>query len=163
MLLLGLAALDQLLLDGVQVVPGRVYFVFFNVGVALVLMEAGMFISIAAYFGAFGPELDAWSRFLAITIAMFVSVVLSIAFRNRDVYIAREPTVPPAERSTVQVQCSVCTEHFEMPDVALCPFHRGPICSLCCTLEKSCKDVCKTDLPGSEQTGIPLPMAGASV
>ena len=204
--------------------PGRVYFVFFNVGIALVLMEANMFsflnellgfysnvaiawigavvadlvinkpllktspsyiefkrahtpkfnpvgfgamviasaVSIAAYFGAFGPELDAWSPFLAISIAMVLSVVLSLLFRNRDVYVAREPTVPPAERSTVQVQCSVCTEHFEMPDVALCPFHKGPICSLCCTLEKSCKDVCKTDLPGSEQTGLPLPMATAS-
>ena len=202
--------------------PGRVYFVFFNVGIALVLTEANMFsflnellgfysnvaiawigavvadlvinkpllktspsyiefkrahtpkfnpigfgamvvasvVSIAAYFGAFGEMLDAWSPFLAITIAMVLSPILSILFRNHDMYIAREPTVPPAERSTVQVQCSVCTEHFEMPDVALCPFHKGPICSLCCTLEKSCKDVCKTDLPGSEQTGIPLPMAG---
>jgi purine-cytosine permease-like protein len=186
--------------------PGRVYFVFFNVGIALVLMEANMFsflndllgfysnvaiawigavvadlvinkpllktspsyiefkrahtpkfnpigfgamavasvVSIAAYFGAFGPTLD----------------VLSLVFRNKGLYIAREPSVPPAERSTVQVQCSVCAEHYEMPDVALCPFHAGPICSLCCTLEKSCKDVCKTGGPGSEQTGIPLPMAG---
>ena len=52
-----------------------------------------------------------------------------------------------------------CTEHFEMPDVALCPFHAGPICSLCCTLERSCKDVCKTDPAGAQATGTPLPMA----
>jgi hypothetical protein len=70
--------------------------------------------------------------------------------------------VPPAERSTVHVQCSVCSEEYEMPDVALCPFHAGPICSLCCTLEKSCKDVCTAGGPGSEQTGTPLPMAGVA-
>jgi hypothetical protein len=29
--------------------------------------------------------------------------------------------------------------------LSLCPLHAGPICSLCCTLERSCKDVCKTD------------------
>ncbi len=203
--------------------PGRVYFVFFNVAIALVLMEANMFsflnnllgfysnvaiawigavvadlvinkpllktspsfiefkrahlpmfnpvgfgamvvasaASIAAYFGAFGPTLDAWSPFLALAIAMVLSPVLSLVFRNRSMYVSREPTVEPAERSTVHVRCSVCSEQYEMPDVALCPFHAGPICSLCCTLEKSCKDVCKTDGPGSEQTGTPLPTAAA--
>jgi purine-cytosine permease-like protein len=204
--------------------PGRVYFVFFNVGIALVLMEANMFsflndllgfysnvaiawigavvadlvinkpllktspsfiefkrahlpmfnpigfgamtvasaVSIAAYFGAFGPTLDAWSPFLALTIAMVLSPVLSVVLKGRSRYIAREPSVPAAERSVVQVQCSVCSERYEMPDVALCPFHAGPICSLCCTLERSCKDVCKTESAGGEVTGTPLPMAGVA-
>jgi purine-cytosine permease-like protein len=204
--------------------PGRVYFVFFNVGIALVLMEANMFsflndllgfysnvaiawigavvadlvinkpllktspsfiefkrahlpkfnpigfgamgvasaVSIAAYFGAFGPTLDAWSPFLALTIAMILSVLLSVLLKGRSLYVAREPSVPPAERSTVHARCSVCAEEYEMPDVALCPFHAGPICSLCCTLEKSCKDACKKDLADAQQTGIPLPMAGAA-
>jgi hypothetical protein len=56
----------------------------------------------------------------------------------------------------------VCHEEFEMPDVALCPFHSGAICSLCCTLESSCKDVCKTDGPGADMKGIALPMAGVA-
>jgi purine-cytosine permease-like protein len=204
--------------------PGRVYFVFFNVGIALVLMEANMFsflnqllgfysnvaiawigavvadlvinkpllktspsfiefkrahlpkfnpigfgamgvasaVSIAAYFGAFGPTLDAWSPFLALTIAMILSVALSVLLKDRGLYVAREPSVPPAERSTVHVRCSVCDEEYEMPDVAVCPFHSGPICSLCCTLEKSCKDACKSGVADAEQTGVPLPMAGAA-
>jgi purine-cytosine permease-like protein len=186
--------------------PGRVYFVFFNVAIALVLMEANMFsflnellgfysnvaiawigavvadlvinkpllktspsyiefkrghirafnpigfgamgvasvVSIIAYFGAFGAFLDAWSPFLAITIAMILSPVLSLLLGKRY-YLAREPTVAPAERSTEQIQCSVCLEHYEMPDMIGCPFHQNAICSLCCTLEKDCKSVCKTD------------------
>ena len=32
-----------------------------------------------------------------------------------------------------------------MPDMIGCPFHQSAICSLCCTLEKYCKGVCKTD------------------
>jgi hypothetical protein len=186
--------------------PGRVYFVFFNVAIALVLMEANMFsflnellgfysnvaiawigavvadlvinkpllktspsfiefkrahlpafnpigfgamavasvISIIAYFGAFGEFLDAWSPFLAIAIAMILSPVLSLLL-GKERYLAREPTIPPAERSTEQIQCSVCKEHYEKPDMIGCPFHQNAICSLCCTLEKDCKSVCKTD------------------
>jgi purine-cytosine permease-like protein len=186
--------------------PGRVYFVFFNVAIALVLMEANMFsflnellgfysnvaiawigavvadlvinkpllktspsfieykrghipafnpigfgamavasiVSIVAYFGAFGEFLDAWSPFLAITIAMVLSPVLSLLL-GQKYYLAREPTIAPAERSTEQMQCSVCKEHYELPDMIGCPFHKNAICSLCCTLEKDCKSVCKTD------------------
>jgi hypothetical protein len=116
-------------------------------------------VSIAAYFGAFGPTLDAWSPFLALAIAMILSPVLSVLLKDRNLYIAREPTVPAADRSTVHVQCSVCSQEYELPDVALCPFHAGPICSLCCTLESSCKSVCKTDGVGADMQGIQLPMA----
>jgi hypothetical protein len=93
---------------------------------------------------------------------MILSVALSVLLKDRGLYVAREPSVPPAERSTVHVRCSVCDEEYEMPDVAVCPFHSGPICSLCCTLEKSCKDVCKSGVAGADQTGVPLPMAGAA-
>jgi hypothetical protein len=37
-----------------------------------------------------------------------------------------------------------CNEHYEKPDIIGCPFHQGAICSLCCTLERECKSVCKT-------------------
>jgi len=189
--------------------PGRVYFVFFNVSISLVLMEANMFsflntllgfysnvaiawigavvadlvinkpllktspsfieykrahlpmfnpigfgamviasaIAIAAYFHAFGNALSAWSPFLALVIAMALSPALSWILRGRNLYLAREPTVPPAERSAEHVRCVVCGERYEKPDTAGCPFHTGTICSLCCTLEKSCKDMCKLRRP----------------
>jgi purine-cytosine permease-like protein len=199
--------------------PGRIWFVFFNVAIALVLMEADMFsflndllafysniaiawigavvadlvinkpllktspsfvefkrahlykfnpvgfgamtvasvVSIVAYFGAFGETLDAWSPFLAIAIAMVLSPVLSIVTKGKW-YIARTPEIDPAERSTATVTCTVCSVDYELPDTASCPFHAGPICSLCCTLEKSCADMCKVGVPGIK--GNELPMAG---
>jgi len=208
--------------------PGRVYFVFFNVSISLVLMEANMFsflntllgfysnvaiawigavvadlvinkpllktspsfieykrahlpkfnpigfgsmviasaISILAYFHAFGNTLHAWSPFLALVIAMVLSPALSWFLRGRNLYLAREPTVPPAERSAERIQCTVCGEHYEKPDTAGCPFHAGTICSLCCTLEKSCGDLCKlkartgAELP-AEPVGAALPMVRA--
>jgi purine-cytosine permease-like protein len=205
--------------------PGRVYFVFFNVGISLVLMEANMFsflntllgfysnvaiawigavvadlvinkpllktspsfiefkrahlpmfnpigfgsmvvasaFSIAAYFHAFGNTLSAWSPFLALAIAMVLSPVLSVVLRKKSLYVAREPSVAPAERSAVQVRCSVCDQDYEVPDTADCPYHGGTICSLCCTLERSCKDMCKTvDAGVGETAGLALPMAGVA-
>ncbi len=105
-------------------------------------MTVASVVSIVAYFGAFGEFLDAWSPFLAITIALVLSPALSLFF-GQKVYLARTPTVPPAERSTEQIQCSVCLEHYEKPDIIGCPFHQSAICSLCCTLEKTCGSVCK--------------------
>ena len=148
--------------------PGRVYFVFFNVGIALVLMEANMFsflnellgfysnvaiawigavvadlvinkpllktspsfiefkrahlpafnpigfgamavasvVSIAAYFGAFGEFLDAWSPFLAITIALVLSPLLSLLLGPASATSPARRPIDPAERSTEQIQCS---------------------------------------------------------
>jgi purine-cytosine permease-like protein len=204
--------------------PGRIYFVFFNVGIALTLMELNMFsflnslldfysnvaiawigalfadlvinkpllktspsfveykrahlpsfnpvgfgamgvasvVSIVAYFHAFGPTMRAWSPFLALAIALVLSPLLSLLLKHRNVYLARTPSIDPAERSTVQVTCTVCGQDYETPDTAQCPFHAGTICSLCCTLESSCQDMCKARGHVSsgqpEPVGVSLPM-----
>ncbi|MBI2747771.1 MAG: response regulator [Burkholderiales bacterium] len=40
-------------------------------------------------------------------------------------------------------QCVICEREYEAPDMAHCPAYRGPICSLCCTLDARCGDLCK--------------------
>jgi signal transduction histidine kinase/FixJ family two-component response regulator len=39
--------------------------------------------------------------------------------------------------------CTVCQREYESPDMAHCPAYQGPICSLCCTLDARCDDLCK--------------------
>jgi purine-cytosine permease-like protein len=195
--------------------PGRVVWIFFNVGIALALMEFGVFgflntvlgfysnvaiawigalvadlvinkplglspsyiefkrahlypinpvgfgsmlvasaASIAAFFNAFGSGLQAFSPFLALFIAFVLSPILAIATKGRY-YIAREDTLRQEVESgvtklTEERECLVCRESYEMPDLATCPFHDGIICSLCCTLEKSCHDVCKSPIHPAE-------------
>jgi hypothetical protein len=73
-------------------------------------MIVALAFSIAAYFHAFGNTLSAWSPFLALAIAMILSPVLSVLLRRKSLYIAREPSVPPAEWSAVQVRCRVCDQ-----------------------------------------------------
>ena len=40
-------------------------------------------------------------------------------------------------------QCSVCGERFEAEDTSDCPAYQGTICSLCCSLDARCADLCK--------------------
>ena len=199
--------------------PGRVVWVFFNVGIALTLMEVGVFsflntvlgfysnvaiawigavvadlvinkplklspsyiefkrahlyainpvgfgsmmvasvISILAFYNAFGATLAAYSPFLALGIAMVLSPVLAVATKGKY-YIARADSLGGADAiegggAATDIECVVCGQSYELPDMAGCPFHTGAICSLCCTLEKSCHDLCKA-------TPSALPMADA--
>jgi purine-cytosine permease-like protein len=196
--------------------PGRVVWLFFNVGIALLLMELGVFgflntvlgfysnvaiawigavvadlvinkpllklspsyvefrraylyninpvgfgsmliasvISVAAFFGAFGAFAQAFSPFLAIIIAFVLSPILAILTKGKY-YIARTEASSPLSdtkeassslsgtKELVVLNCTVCKQDYESPDMAYCPFHKGEICSLCCTLEKNCHDMCK--------------------
>ncbi|HTK07879.1 MAG TPA: hypothetical protein VL485_11975 [Ktedonobacteraceae bacterium] len=186
--------------------PGRVVWLFFNVGIALLLMELGVFgflntvlgfysnvaiawigavvadlvinkpllklspsyiefrrahlyninpvgfgsmliasvISVAAFFGLFGAFAQAFSPFLAIVIAFILSPVLAILTKGKY-YVARKDSANPlsSTRELTVLNCTVCKDDYETPDMTYCPFHKGDICSLCCTLEKNCHDMCK--------------------
>nr|MDQ2838950.1 hypothetical protein [Actinomycetota bacterium] len=188
--------------------PGRVVWIFFNVGIALALMEAGVFsflntvlgfysnvaiawigalvadlvvnkplklsppmiefkrahlyninpvgfgsmviasaVSILAFYNAFGAYPAAFSPFIALALAFVLSPVFAVLTKGRY-YIARtddlvEPLIVDGQLSSATLECSVCAHSFERPDMAGCPFHGGAICSLCCSLDKQCHDMCK--------------------
>jgi len=205
--------------------PGRVVWIFFNIGIALALMEAGVFgflntvlgfysnvaiawigaivadlvvnkplrlsppviefkrahlylvnpvgfgamlvgsvVSIAAFYNAFGAMAQAWSPFIALALAFVLSPVIAKLTKGKY-YIAREDTLQPplltdsGQLSTAALSCTVCTTDYERPDMAACPFHAGPICSLCCSLDKACHDVCRK--PGSGVVDLNTPAVGA--
>lgn len=184
--------------------PGRVIYIFFNVGIALALMEANMFsilgtilgfysnvavawigavvadlvinkpilklspsylefkrahlynfnpvgfgamliasvVSVAAFFGAFGPYGSAFSAFIALLVAFISSPVIAILTKGKY-YIARQAHYHAGTHHDV-IDCTSCGFEYEKEDMACCPFHEGPICSLCCSLESECHDKCKT-------------------
>ncbi len=41
------------------------------------------------------------------------------------------------------LKCVICEREYEAPDMAHCPAYQGAICSLCCTLDARCGDLCK--------------------
>ena len=115
-------------------------------------------ISIVAFFGYFGSFAQAFSPFLAIVIAFVLSPIIALLTKGKY-YVARPDATQHLEHHDDQLAltCVVCGDSYESPDMTNCPFNEGNICSLCCTLEKKCHDMCKK--PGLAVTsGRSLPV-----
>ena len=98
--------------------------------------------AILAYAGALGVLAQAFFGFIALTVAFFSAIAIAYATGGRY-YIARADQHYRAKAADTLVQCCICERQYESPDMAHCPFYRGPICSLCCGLELHCHDFCK--------------------
>lgn len=114
-------------------------------------------LSITAHLGFFGPLPQAFSAVIALGTAFVASPLIAWATRGRY-YIARsaraDTNTPPAraawpsedmgryQRLRLQ-RCVICEREYEGPDMAHCPAYQGAICSLCCTLDARCGDLCK--------------------
>jgi signal transduction histidine kinase/ActR/RegA family two-component response regulator len=114
--------------------------------------------SVAAHLGAFGPVAQAFSAMIALATAMVASPLIAWATRGRY-YLARR-TVPAEDEGTALAaalrgprlaRCCICERDYEPEDMARCPAYGGPICSLCCTLDARCDDLCKPDARLSAQ------------
>ncbi|MZD03609.1 hypothetical protein GTW43_00710 [Streptomyces sp. SID5785] len=200
--------------------PGRVWYIFLNLAIALTLMEMNMFaalnkllgfysnvgiawiaavaadlvinkrvgwspkyiefkraylyavnpagfgsmviastVSILAFFGLFGAYAEAFSTFIAAGLALTLCPLIAWATKGRY-YLARPnpvngPGVAVADVTATHT-CGVCETAYELPDIADCPVQGGPICSLCCSLDAECGDVC-TKAPTGEPVLLPVP------
>lgn len=215
--------------------PGRVWYIFLNLAIALTLMEMNMFavlgkllgfysnvgiawiaavaadlvinkragwspkyiefkraylyavnpagfgamaiastVSILAFFGLFGRYAEAFSTFIAAGLALILCPLIAWATKGKY-YLARPNVVwgyPQAEGSgggpdvvvedvTATHTCAVCETAYELPDIADCPVQSGPICSLCCSLDAECGDVCRKD-PAAGPVLMPMPTMPSS-
>lgn len=183
--------------------PGRVVWLVFNVAIALILMELGVFtalesilalyshvalswigalvadlvinkplglspkgiefrrahlydvnpvgigsmvvactLSLLAYTGIGGDLAHSLSSIIALGTAFVMAPLIAVATKGRF-YIAR-PAPEPGPPVGLQ-ECCVCEYRFDAEDMTHCPFHAGPICSLCCTLDSACRDDCKPE------------------
>ncbi|MCO6185310.1 ATP-binding protein [Rhizobium sp. L1K21] len=181
--------------------PGRVVWLFFNVAIALLLMEMGIYrlleetlgvfsiiaaawlctisadlfinkplglappgiefkrahlydinpvgtgsmlitaaIALAAHFGAFGPFAASMAIYIAPVVAFIAAPTIAILTKGKY-YLARKPR--PQWKDLSSITCSICEHPFEPEDMAWCPAYAAPICSLCCSLDSRCHDLCK--------------------
>jgi signal transduction histidine kinase/CheY-like chemotaxis protein/purine-cytosine permease-like protein len=109
-------------------------------------MMAASVLSVVAYLGFFGPLAEAFSALIALVTAMVVSPLIAWATRGRY-YIARKS---PGLFAGLQ-HCVICEREYEADDLAHCPAYLGSICSLCCSLDARCNDLCKPDARLSAQ------------
>jgi signal transduction histidine kinase/CheY-like chemotaxis protein len=113
------------------------------VGVGAMALASAL--SIAAYLGLFGELARAFSAVVALVTAM-VTAPLIAWLTHGKYYLARQSDASAAHGSYQRLQskqCVICEREYEGPDMAHCPAYQGPICSLCCTLDARCGDMCK--------------------
>jgi hypothetical protein len=96
-------------------------------------------VSMVAYYGVFGATAAALSPFFALGIAVVLPPVIALATRGRW-YVARTSDLPA---DAAELPCTVCEGSYDLVDMATCPHHGGTICSLCCSIEGACHDMCK--------------------
>ncbi len=119
----------------------RAYLYNFNpVGFGSMLIAS--IVAIAAFIGVFGPVARAFSPFIALGLAFVLAPAIAIITQGKY-YIAREDTYS-IHLLNQTINCCICQQEYEPQDIASCPAYDAPICSLCCTLNASCYDVCKT-------------------
>ena len=113
-------------------------------------------LSVAAHLGAFGALAQAFSALIALVTAFVASPLIAWATKGRY-YVARRADArtlrffapgQAAADGAVRLRtlrCCICERDYEGPDMAHCPAYQGPICSLCCSLDARCGDLCKPD------------------
>jgi signal transduction histidine kinase/CheY-like chemotaxis protein len=181
--------------------PGRVVWLFFNVAIALLLMELGIYklleetlgvfsiisaawlcsisadlfinkplglappgiefkrahlydinpvgvggmtitaaLALAAHFGLFGDYAASLAIYMTPISAAIAVPAIAWATKGKY-YLARKPR--QQWKNLASITCSICEHPFEPEDMAWCPAYAAPICSLCCTLDSRCQDMCK--------------------
>ncbi len=104
--------------------------------VGLGAMGLSVLVSTLMSFDVFGNAARALAPFAGLLVAFMAAPAIAWATGGKY-YLARRPETV-AER-----RCIVCEGTFEAPDMASCPAYGGGICSLCCSLEARCHDLCK--------------------
>ena len=112
------------------------------VGVGAMALASAL--SVTAHLGMYGEMAQAFSAVIAMTTAFVAAPLIAWATKGKY-YIARKPEKSEEgnyKRYSTQ-KCVICERDYEGPDMAHCPAYQGPICSLCCTLDARCGDLCK--------------------
>ena len=127
-------------------------------------MGAASVLSMLAYLGVFGPAAQAFSAVIAMAVAFVTAPLIAWATKGRY-YIARSAEDGAYLGANLGANlgakrlrhCVICERAYEGEDMAACPAYGGPICSLCCSLDARCHDLCKPEAARArEQLGALL-------
>ncbi|ATN35289.1 hybrid sensor histidine kinase/response regulator [Rhizobium sp. ACO-34A] len=116
------------------------------VGCGTLLLSAG--VALAAHFGLFGPLMASLATYITL-LAFLISPLIAWGTRGKF-YLARKPR--QSWKTLGSITCSICEHPFEPEDMAWCPAYAAPICSLCCSLDSRCHDMCKPQAKLNAQT-----------
>ena len=144
-------------------------------------MALASILSVTAYLGFFGELAQAFSALIALGTAFIAAPLIAWATKGKF-YIARasafgchpgagrdpcstgldsgfrrnDKVLPGLFPNASLTRCVICEREYEGPDMAHCPAYQGAICSLCCTLDARCGDMCKPQASLSAQWSATL-------
>ncbi|MBB4566229.1 hybrid sensor histidine kinase/response regulator [Rhizobium leucaenae] len=118
--------------------------------VGLGAMALSATVALIAHFGVLGAVAASLAPYITLVIAFIASPTLAWVTKGKF-YLARKPRQSWKRLSTIT--CSVCEHPFEPEDMAWCPAYAAPICSLCCSLDSRCHDMCKPKARLNAQVG----------
>ncbi|MGW6407245.1 allantoin permease [Streptomyces vinaceus] len=111
------------------------------VGVVAFVAASGL--SIAMYFHLLGDTLQPYSPVAAAVIAFIVTPLMAVVTKGRY-YLRRtddgigEPLLDTeGNPSAVTLDCHVCRQPYERPDLTACVTHGAVVCSLCLSTDKA--------------------------
>ena len=113
--------------------------------VGVISMGAASMISMLAFTGILGEMAQAFSAFIALSIALIATPLMAYITKGKY-YILREDDIHPKTAEPTSCTCSSCAGDFEYADLVHCPVYNDDICTLCCSLNSTCKDQCKSEL-----------------
>ena len=132
--------------------------------VGLGAMTLSAVVALTAHFGTFGDIPASLAPYVAAIVAFLASPLIAWATGGRY-YLARKQRRSWAKEQTIT--CSICEHPFEPEDMAWCPAYAAPICSLCCSLDSRCHDLCKpkarfnAQVAGVAKAVLPEPVTSA--
>ncbi len=124
----------------------------FNINpVGIGSMGIASIISILAFTGLFGNLAQSYSAIIALGLALIISPLIAWITKGKY-YIARKQDFN--NQNETHKHCGSCDITYEIEDMAYCPFHNINLCSLCCSLDSLCHDMCKSKSESSLQQKI---------
>jgi signal transduction histidine kinase/CheY-like chemotaxis protein/purine-cytosine permease-like protein len=117
------------------------------VGLGAMLLSAT--VALIAHAGVFGDTVASLAPYVALIVAFIASPTIAWLTKGKY-YLARKPRKSWQNQKTLV--CSICQHPFEPEDMAWCPAYAAPICSLCCSLDARCHDLCKPNANLKAQT-----------
>jgi signal transduction histidine kinase/CheY-like chemotaxis protein/purine-cytosine permease-like protein len=111
-------------------------------------MGIASLLSVAAFAGALGAQARPYASFIALISAFIASPLLAWKTGGRYYLVRRDAA--GGNKQADKHHCCICERDYEAEDTAYCPAYAGAICSLCCSLDARCNDLCK---PGSNLAG----------
>ncbi|MEU2450889.1 allantoin permease [Streptomyces sp. NPDC012765] len=110
--------------------------------VGVVAFTAASGLSIAMYFHLLGDTLQPYSPVAAAVIAFVLTPLMAVVTKGRyylrrtDDGIAEPLLDTDGNPSAVTLDCHVCGQSYERPDVTACVTHAAVVCSLCLSTDK---------------------------